>query len=67
MVEALINGKPKLCIVDTGASISLMSKDEWQLLKGSDSKKIWQLAFLHRFSKVERSNCKGCVSIAPSC
>ena len=39
MIEALINGKPKLCIVDTGASISLMSKDEWQLLKGSDSKK----------------------------
>ena len=37
MVEALINGKPKLCIADTGASISLMSKDEWQLLKGSDS------------------------------
>ena len=37
MVEALINEKPKLCIVDTGASISVMSKDEWQLLKGGDS------------------------------
>ena len=30
MVDAKINGKSKLCIVDTGASISLISKDEWQ-------------------------------------
>ena len=37
MVETLINGKAKLRIVDTGASISLISKDEWQLLKGADS------------------------------
>ncbi len=37
MVEAQINGKPKLCIVDTGASISLVSRDEWQLLKENNS------------------------------
>ena len=33
MVETIINGKNKLCIVDTGASISLVSKDQWQPLK----------------------------------
>ena len=32
-VETVINGKDKLCIVDTGASISLISKDQWQSLK----------------------------------
>ena len=37
MVEAQINRKPKLCIVDTGASISLVSRDEWQLLKENNS------------------------------
>ncbi len=37
MPEAQINGKSKLCIVDTSASISLVSKDEWQLLKGNNS------------------------------
>ena len=37
MVEAQINGKSKLCIVDTGASISLVSKNEWQLLKGNNA------------------------------
>jgi hypothetical protein len=37
IVEAQINGKSKLCIVDTGASISLVSKNEWQLLKGNNA------------------------------
>ena len=37
MVEAQINGKPKLCIVDTSASISLISKDDWQFLGNADS------------------------------
>ena len=32
MVETCINGKPTLCTVDTGASISLISKDKWQTL-----------------------------------
>ena len=36
MVEAQINGISKLCIVDTGASISLVSKNEWQL-KGNNA------------------------------
>ena len=36
MVETKINGKNKLCIVDTGTSISLVSKDQWQLLKLDD-------------------------------
>ena len=36
MVEAQINGKSKLCILDTGATISLISKDEWQSLKPSN-------------------------------
>ena len=35
-VDAQINGKSKLCIVDTGATISLISKDEWQSLKPSN-------------------------------
>ena len=33
MVETITNGKNKLCIVDTGVSISLVSKDQWQPLK----------------------------------
>ncbi|CAB4023488.1 zinc finger GIS2 [Paramuricea clavata] len=37
MVETTINGKNKLCIVDTGASISLVSKDQWQPLKLDDT------------------------------
>jgi hypothetical protein len=37
MVESQINGKSKHCIVDTGASISLVSKNEWQLLKGTNA------------------------------
>ncbi|CAB3986622.1 Transposon Ty3-G Gag-Pol poly [Paramuricea clavata] len=37
MVETTINGKNKLCIVDTGASISLVSKDRWQPLKLDDT------------------------------
>ena len=37
MVETKINGKNKLCIVDTGASISLVSKDQWQPLKLDDT------------------------------
>ena len=36
MVEAQINGKSKRCILDTGATISLISKDEWQSLKPSN-------------------------------
>ena len=37
MVVAQINGKFKLCIVDTGASISLVTKNEWQLLKENNA------------------------------
>ena len=37
LVEAKINGQSKLCIVDTGASISLISKDVWESLKSNDA------------------------------
>ena len=36
LVEAKINGVNKLCIIDTGASISLISKNEWDSLKSDD-------------------------------
>ena len=36
LVEAKINGNSRLCIVDTGASISLISRDEWESLKSND-------------------------------
>ena len=32
LVEVQINGHNKLCIIDTGASISLISKDQWETL-----------------------------------
>ena len=38
MVETIINGKPKLCVVDTGASISLKSKAHWQSVQLNDTK-----------------------------
>ena len=37
MVEAVINGKPKLCVVDTGGIYSLISKEHWQSLQLKDS------------------------------
>ena len=36
LVEAKINGNSRLCIVDTGASISLISRDEWESLRSDD-------------------------------
>ena len=36
LIEAKINGVNKLCIIDTGASISLISKDEWESLNPND-------------------------------
>ena len=32
VLETNLNGIPRFCIVDTGASVSLISKDEWELL-----------------------------------
>ena len=32
MIEVNINGNPRLCVVDTGASVSLISNKEWQFL-----------------------------------
>ena len=37
MVETIINVKNKLCIVDTGESVLLVSKDQWQTLKLDDT------------------------------
>ncbi|XP_065063834.1 uncharacterized protein LOC135690257 [Rhopilema esculentum] len=37
LVEAKINGQSKLCIVETGASIYLISKDVWESLKSNDA------------------------------
>ena len=36
LVEAKINGVNKLCIIDTGASISLISKNEWESLSNEE-------------------------------
>ena len=36
LVEAKINGVNKLCIIDTGASISLISKNEWESLMSNE-------------------------------
>ena len=36
LVEANLNGVNKLCIVDTGASISLISKNEWESLTSNE-------------------------------
>ena len=36
LVEAKINGNSRLCIVDAGALISLISRDEWESLKSND-------------------------------
>ncbi|CAB4012816.1 zinc knuckle [Paramuricea clavata] len=47
MVENTINGKNKLCIVDTGASISLLSKDQWKPLKLDDTHYFHQI-LLHK-------------------
>ena len=38
LIEAKINGYSRLCVVDTGASVSLLAKDEWDKLKGVDDK-----------------------------
>ena len=32
MIEVNVNGIPRLCDVDTGASVSLISNQEWQFL-----------------------------------
>ena len=38
MVETIISGKPELCVVDTGASISLIRKAHWQSVQLNDTK-----------------------------
>eukprot|EP00112_Aurelia_sp_Birch-Aquarium-sp1_P002037 Seg1221.15 transcript_id=Seg1221.15/GoldUCD/mRNA.D3Y31 product="Zinc finger protein GIS2" protein_id=Seg1221.15/GoldUCD/D3Y31 len=36
LIEAKLNGVNKLCIIDTGASISLISKNEWESLSNEE-------------------------------
>ena len=41
VIETLINGNPRLCVVDTGASISLIGKSQWDTLnKDSQSEML---------------------------
>ena len=37
MIEASVNGNSFLCVVDTGASISLIGKSQWDILHKDSS------------------------------